>query len=272
MASPAQSQLYVGTVRHRRFTPVQHALNYPLFMPAIDLDELETLQQSVWGFGQRWWHWARWKRSDYLGSGDLKTAVQEKVRQLTGVDCQGKVIAVCHLRYLGLYFSPVNFYYLHDAEGNWRYMLAEVSNTPWNERHYYAVSANQDDQTYGWTQQKAFHVSPFNPIDQQYQWRLKPLGDHLSVHLECHKGEKHFDATMAMKALPFNSKNLVKQLIKMPSQTVKVVFGIYWHALKLWLKGAPFYSHPKYQSDSHPDKQTSATETKNKEHKENSAC
>lgn len=81
----------------------------------------------------------------------------------------------------------------------------------------------------------------FNPLDQQYQWRLKPLCDHLSVHLECHKGEKHFDATMAMKALPFNSRNLLMQLIKMPSQTVKVVFGIYWHALKLWLKGRPLF-------------------------------
>lgn len=252
MSQPCESRLFFGQVRHRRFTPIEHALNYTLFMPAIDLDEVSQLQASVWGFGNRWWHWARFKRSDYVGEGNLKHAVQQKVKELTGEECLGKVIAVCHLRYLGLYFSPVNFYYLYDQEGRWRYLLAEVSNTPWNERHYYAVSADEHHEDFGWQQNKAFHVSPFNPIDQSYVWRLKPLSDKLNIHLECHKQGKHFDATMAMNAQPFTSKNLLRHLIAMPIQTVKVVVGIYWHAFKLWKKGAPFYSHPKYRS---PEKQ-----------------
>ncbi len=93
------------------------------------------------GLGEKWWHWARFRRQDYLGQGDLKAAVQDKVHELTGERIEGKVLAVVHLRYLGLYFSPVNFYYLYDHQGEWRYLLAEVSNTPWNERHYYALPA-----------------------------------------------------------------------------------------------------------------------------------
>lgn len=240
------SHLLVGDVRHRRFTPIEHALSYPLFMPCLDLDELDDLETRVTGFGRRWWHWARFKREDYLGQGDLKHAVQNKVYELTGVRISGRVEAVIHLRYLGIYFSPVNFYYLYDEQGNWRYLLAEVSNTPWNERHYYALNA-EDEAT--WRHEKQFHVSPFNPIAQQYQWKLKPLAKQLSIHLECHRESKEFDATLKMRKYPFNSKVLVKHLISTPVMAVKVTIGIYWHALKLWVKGAPFYSHPKYQRD-----------------------
>ncbi|MFC5077235.1 hypothetical protein VTH8203_00704 [Vibrio thalassae] len=237
------SQLMVGHVAHRRYTPTTHHLNYAMFMPAIDLDELESLQERVWGFGDRWWHWARFRRQDYLGEGSLKLAVQSKVQELTGEHLTGRVVAVCHLRYLGLYFSPVNFYYLYDGEGRWQYLLAEVSNTPWNERHYYAIRADQGVNHQNWCHDKAFHVSPFNPIDQQYHWRLKPLGKRLFVHLACHKSGKVFDATLSMKGCAFNSANLVKQLIKTPIMTVKVVVGIYWHALKLLVKGTPIYDH-----------------------------
>ncbi|MGF1776505.1 DUF1365 domain-containing protein [Vibrio nomapromontoriensis] len=249
MSAPvANSRLMVGSVDHRRFTPKKHYLRYPLFMPAIDLDELEQLKQSVWGFGDKWWHWARFQRTDYLGQGDLKLALQNKVHELTGDKLTGKVIAVCHLRYLGIYFSPVNFYYLYDKRGQWQYLLAEVSNTPWNERHYYAVNAQSGNQDENWQHDKAFHVSPFNPIDQQYKWKLKPLGERLFVHLACHRDHKEFDATVSMKSQPFCSKQLLSLLIKTPVMAVKVVAGIYWHAFKLWCKGMPIYDHPEKKS------------------------
>lgn len=263
MSAQWNSRLFVGQVRHRRFTPVTHHLDYQLFMPAIDLDEIETLEKNVWGFGQRWWHWARWRREDYLGEGSLKQAVQDKVKALSGVELSGKVVAVCHLRYLGLYFSPVNFYYLYDAQGKWQYLLAEVSNTPWNERHYYAIAADKGANGENWCHQKAFHVSPFNPLEQQYHWRIKPLTDKLSVHLECHRDSKHFDATLAMQARPMTSLSLLRQLLMMPVQTVKVMLGIYWHALKLWLKGAPVYPHPA---------QTGKEQAKATKRKENKKC
>ena len=252
----AESWIMDGSVRHRRFIPVEHQLNVPLFMPCIDLDQIDTLEKQVWGFGRRWWHWARFRREDYVGEGDLKQAVLDKVTDLTGDTIQGRVKAVIHLRYLGLYFSPVNFYYVYDHEENWRYLLAEVSNTPWNERHYYVVPAEKAD---NFIHGKAFHVSPFNPIDQQYQWRVKPLSLGVKVHLSCQRGEKQFDATLSMKPHAFTSKNLIKKLVRTPLMALKVVTGIYWHALKLWVKGAPVYSHPGSNDGS------SAEQKKNKE-------
>ncbi|WP_070963030.1 DUF1365 domain-containing protein [Vibrio sonorensis] len=235
------SAILSGNVRHRRFAPTTHSLNYHLFMPSIDLDELETLEKQVVGFGQKWWNWARFRRQDYLGEGCLKQAIQDKVFELTGKRFDGRVEAVVHLRYLGFYFSPVNFYYLFDQEGEWQYLLAEVSNTPWNQRHYYAIPKTRDGK---WQHEKAFHVSPFNPIEQNYHWRLKRHQSSVLIHLECHRSEKEFDATMTMKKEPLSSKNLIGHLIKTPVMAVKVIIGIYWHALKLWLKKTPFYAHP----------------------------
>ncbi len=239
------SRLFIGNVRHRRFAPMTHELNYSLFMPCIDLDEWGILKEKVWGVGDKWWHWARFRREDYLGQGPLKNAVQDKVFELTGDLVEGKVLAVIHLRYVGVYFSPVNFYYLYDLKGEWRYLLAEVSNTPWNERHYYAISAQAGADGKNWRHDKAFHVSPFNPMDQQYLWKLKPLTESLMVHLECHRERKVFDGTLMMKAESFSSKNLLWLLVKTPVMAVKVVSGIYWHAFKLWIKRVPIYEHPK---------------------------
>ncbi|WP_194435318.1 DUF1365 domain-containing protein [Vibrio fluminensis] len=242
------SSLLVGSVRHRRFSPVKHSLNYPLFMPCLDLDELDTVFKQVWGLGDKWWHWARFRREDYLGVGDFKTAVLKKVFELTGEQFHnGRVEAVVHLRYLGIYFSPVNFYYVYDDQNQWRYLLAEVSNTPWNERHYYAIPASEDGR---FEHQKAFHVSPFNPVEQRYMWLVKPLTKRLHVHLECHRDSKEFDATLSMQKQTLGGFSLAKKLIATPAMAVKVTIGIYWHALKLWVKGAPFYSHPKYQQSS----------------------
>ncbi|EGU32247.1 hypothetical protein VII00023_15166 [Vibrio ichthyoenteri ATCC 700023] len=239
------SSLLVGMVRHKRSVPVVHELNYPLFMPCLDLDELDQVFTQVWGMGAGWWHWARFRRQDYLGQGSLKQAVLDKVEQLTGERLKGKVEAVIHLRYLGIYFSPVNFYYVYDCHGEWRYLLAEVSNTPWNERHYYAIPATESGQ---FEHEKSFHVSPFNPIEQLYQWRIKPLNKTLNIHLECHRKEKEFEATMAMKKTSLDSSSLIRHLIATPIMAVKVVIGIYWHAFKLWCKGAPLYTHPNADS------------------------
>ncbi|MCG7586141.1 DUF1365 domain-containing protein [Photobacterium sp. OFAV2-7] len=247
------SGLYVGTVRHRRFTPVKHSFSYPMFMPLIDIDELEELQRTVKGFGSSVLNFARFRPLDFMNDPSsqkqvsdiapqsLKQAVITKVESLTGERVQGRVMMLCQLRYAGLYFSPLNMYYLYDEQDNWRWVLAEVSNTPWNERHYYAVPAGS---TYH--NQKAFHVSPFNPMDQAYHWRLKAPEKQLVVHLDIRSiesGKNIMDATMAMKRRPFTTKVLWQLIFSTPVQAIKIVVGIYWQALRLWLKGAPFYSH-----------------------------
>jgi DUF1365 family protein len=117
-------------------------------------------------------------------------------------------------------------------------LLAEVSNTPWNDRHCYLVDlAKQEDC------EKVFHVSPFNPMDMQYKWEISQPAQSLKLTLSCHKEVKHFAASLNLSKVELNSKSLFNVLLTIPSMTIKTVIGIYWQALKLFIKGVPFYSH-----------------------------
>lgn len=246
-----ESALYRGKVRHRRFQPRRHAFQMPLFMLWLKVDEIDRILSHFWQLGSSRLSWGRFRRADYIGDEgtDIASAVRQKISDLSGKSLDslgGEVFMLCQLRYLGVYFSPLNLYYLRQ-EGEYRYLLAEVSNTPWNERHYYLLDA-QNPQPHA----KMFHVSPFNPMEQSYHWRLTaPDRRHrgCAVHIESRaldSGEARiFDATLALRRLPLNQSELSRVLLRTPAQTVAVLAGIYWQAIKLWRKRLPLYPHPR---------------------------
>jgi DUF1365 family protein len=229
-------------VRHRRFKPIEHHFDYGIFMALIDLDEIDQLPHT--GIRLERFSAATFRRSDYLGGGDIKDTAQRRILALTGDRVEGRVMLLTQLRYFGCYFNPVNFYYLYDNNNVLQWMLAEVRNTPWNERHTYAVVPDGSQ-----TIDKAFHVSPFNPMDMVYHWQLTPPGKRLRVHIETHRQEREFDATLSLVYAPLTRQNLRKQLWRFPLMTVKTALTIYWQAVKLWLKRAPIYSHPPVDKD-----------------------
>ena len=77
--SAIRSRVYRGTLRHRRFTPRQHAFSYQIWMVYLDLDELPTLFDNVPGFSARHRALARFRREDYLAPTDLP--LKDAVRQ-----------------------------------------------------------------------------------------------------------------------------------------------------------------------------------------------
>jgi DUF1365 family protein len=94
---------------------------------------------------------------------------------------------------------------------------------------------------------KDFHVSPFLPMDLDYEWRIAAPGPELHVHMANERaGERVFDATLSLQRREISSTALAGALLGHPLMTVKVVAAIYWQALRLWLKGATFYTHPKH--------------------------
>lgn len=248
--SALESAIYSGFVRHRRFTPTHHQFHNKLFMLLIKADELPRLLQQFWQLGTGRWSWARFKREDYVGAPDttLDQAVKSKILELLGKPEQtleGDVFLLGHLRYFGFYFSPLNLYYLRQA-GHFKYMLAEVSNTPWHEKHYYLIDFDNVQ-----PHAKAFHVSPFNPMEQKYKWRLKSpeIANkrclvQLALHAEAEPQQRVMDATLSLARTPLNQKELTRVLMKTPMQTLSIVAGIYWQALRLLIKKTPFYPHP----------------------------
>jgi len=237
-----KSALYAGTISHTRYIPKVHGFSYPFFMYYLDLEEMEKGVHFGKWFSSMRSALSRFKREDYLGNADtpLAEAVKQKMLQLTGKKVEGKVFGLMNMRTLGLYFSPVNFYYGFDQQEKPSHFLAEVSNTPWNERHCYAHILHGSNNRP--TNPKEFKVSPFNPErNQQYIWQIGIPEKEISIMLGVHDDRGHvFEAKLHLKENPFTLKTVKRYLRTTPAMTISIISKIYWQALKLYLKGIPF--------------------------------
>jgi uncharacterized protein len=250
-----RSCLYEGTVRHRRRGPVPSEFRHRLFMVYLDLDELPALFDGHLTWSARRPAPAWFRRADYLGDPHvpLKDAVQTLVEARTGSRPEGPVRVLTHLRYLGHCFNPVSFYYCFDTSGEHvRAVVAEVTNTPWGERHAYVMSvAEAPDRGSATVMRerlaKQLHVSPLMAMDLSYDWRLTVPAERLLVHIEAHarQGASVFDATLSLERREIDAASLRRALLRHPLMTLRVQASIYVHALRLRLRGARYFPHPK---------------------------
>ena len=258
--SKMHSALYTGLLRHRRFAPRGHEFSYRLFMVYVDLAELTEVFRGRWLWSVKRPAVAWLRRSDYLGDPAvaLDTAVRDRVAAETGTRPDGPIRMLTHLRYFGIGFNPVTFYYCFDREDRRvQHIVAEITNTPWNERHAYVLPDVGPAQVLRYRLGKEFHVSPFMPMDLTYDWRFSQPGARLSVHMEdLQDDRKIFDATLALERREISGTALATALIAFPFMTARVVVGIYWQALRLWLKRTPFHSHPGDTHDHASDLRT----------------
>jgi DUF1365 family protein len=254
MNAPLVSAVYEGTVRHRRHAPHAHAFRYRMAQLYLDLDEIDGLFDRRWLWSNNRRNLAEFRRSDYLGdpATPLAEAVRERAAAVLGRRPQGPIRLLTHLRYGGLVFNPVSFYYCYAADGiALDCIVAEITNTPWNERHAYVLpvdAAEIHGRALHWSFAKRFHVSPFVGMQRDYGWRFTAPGDDLHVHMEVMRdSEREFDATLHLRHRPLNAASLRRVLWRYPLMTAQVVGAIHWQALRLWLKRNPVYDHPAKQ-------------------------
>lgn len=257
-----RSAIYEGRVRHRRYSPVEHAFQHRVFMMYLDLDELPTLfrRHPLWSCEGR--APARFRRRDHLknhapADRDLREAVMDLVAEQTGTRPAGPVRLLTHLEYFRYRFNPVSFYFCFDAaDQRVETIIAEINNTPWGEQHCYVLPTRADARGGGVKRfqfDKTFHVSPFMGMDTRYTWLFTEPSAQLSIHMEnARNGEKYFDASMTLRRREISGAALNLVLLKYPLMTLRVIAAIHWQALRLWLKRCPYHPHPSTLAEGGP--------------------
>jgi len=244
------SAIYEGTIRHRRFAVRSHEFSHRLAFVYLDLDELDGLLGGRLAASRP--GLVCFRRADYLGdpSTPLAEAVRVEVERATGELPAGPIRLLTQLRTFGHCFNPVSFYYCFTPSEQLEAVVAEVTSTPWGERHAYvlrrtAVAPILAGTTLSGSFQKELHVSPFMGMEQCYLWRIATPGATLAVHIESQERERRaFDATLALRRAPLSSRGLARLTMRYPAATLRVLALIYGHALALKLKGVPLHPRP----------------------------
>ena len=234
----AVSAIYDGTVRHRRFSVRKREFSYPLGLLYLDLDELPTL------LGGRLCKRApglmRFRRKDFHRPeiADLGAAIRDTVKQEAGITVEGPIRLLAQLRSFGVSFNPVSFYYCFDAGGRELVaVVAEVTNTPWLERHAYEFD-------------KRLHVSPFMGMDHRYRASLTAPAQTASVHMENWSDSPTdpqllFDATLNLRRRELTAHSLRELARRYPlGGVVRVIGLIYRQGLAIRLHGIRTFPHP----------------------------
>lgn len=245
-----RSSIYRGSIYHKRFSHGEHTFRYQLDYAFIDLDEIDEVfgLSSLWSANKP--NLVSFQRQDYLPGEceNLRDEVIHRIKSLGGGVFSGKVFLLSTLRSLGYCMNPISLFYCYEEDeqgaeqGNkLRYVLAEVHNTPWDERHLYLLEGPD----FKVPMAKTFHVSPFMPMDTTYHWQISDPDTNLSVAINVSRETQPlFTASIALTRHVLTKGNVTQMIGIQIRQAFRTITAIYIQAARLWLKKVPLYGHP----------------------------
>ena len=261
---PGVASTATGWVGHRRTQPSEHSFRQSLAMVWIDPD----VPEELFGVHPLWSHRrpapGRFRASDYGdGSGrGLGEQARDRLAQSLGHRPRGPIRMLTQPRLWGWLFNPVTVYVAwDDPSGDPVGAVAEVTNTPWKERHHYAVGLDSGVDGSRARFDKRLHVSPFLDENQHYELAVAACSDRVTVDLDviAPSGSVLIATHLDLELRPADRANLTRVLFRHPASTHRVSLGIHANAARLWAKRVPFVPHPRHRSPAPPDTELSGT-------------
>ena len=248
-----KNSLFRGWVRHSRINPLRHSFSYRVFAVFLDIEEIATVQKNTHLFSYNRFNLFSFYDKDHgpRDGAPLAPWVKQQLNQHE-VDIQGgKIFLFSMPRLLGYVFNPLSIFFCYMPDGTLGAIIYEVKNTH-GEQHCYVVSApkiKSHETVLSHSEKKVFFVSPFISMDASYRFRTSMSNNRLSVLIKVlSTSGDSMVATLQAYQSNLNDLSLISVFIKDPIMTVKVIAGIHYEALWLWIKRAPFYKYAAISS------------------------
>lgn len=235
---------------HARLKPFGHRFNYRVFNCLFDLNKLEQAAKKTRLFSVERFNLVSFYERDHLPDGEtqnLRNYASDLVEK-SGLNSPHRILLLAYPRILGFVFNPISVYFCYDEKEALTAVIYEVRNT-FGERHTYVCKVEDGQLSDAGLRQertKIFYVSPFIDMGMRYHFRVTPPGKQVKIRIfETDGADPLLSATFIGDAKPFTTRALAGQVARLPLMTLKVVLGIHWEALKLWIKGAKYRARGK---------------------------
>lgn len=244
----APALLYEGKVMHARLKPFGHRFEYSVYSLLVDVDRLAEVDRMSMFLSVNRANVASFHESDHAERpGETLRGWADRLLAEAGLPPAERVLLLAYPRILGYVFNPLSVWFCYGPGEQLVAVIYAVRNT-FGQRHSYVVPVVDGEiEPAGLRQSRAkrFHVSPFVGMEARYHFRILPPGRTVRLRiLETERGEPLLSATFRGTARPLGTASMAACLLKFPLLTWKIIGGIHWEALKLWLKGARFRRSP----------------------------
>jgi len=240
-----RSHLLRGVVRHRRTQPMPYELEHDVFYLALDLDELDMVDERLRLFSRGRRNVLSLRDRDHWvpAATDLRAAVHGHL-QNEGFDTEGwRITFIATPRVLGYQFNPASFYLCRDAKGLMQVVIVEVHNTH-DERRLYTLRPKRRGKAWVDGMDKDFYVSPFIEMDAAYTVRVQDDPDRVRIAItETEHGKPLLTATLVAERFHLTDRSLLRTLLRVPLATQKTIVAIHLHAWRMWRRGFTFRKH-----------------------------
>ena len=234
------SCIYNGIVKHQRFKPIEHSLNYKTFSMLLDLDEIENLAKSISIFSLNKFNIFSFYNRDHgeRDGSSLKDWVKKNLKKFNISNNITTIKLLCYPRVFGYVFNPLSIFYCYE-KNDLKAIFYEVKNT-FNEQHTYIFKIKNNEKIEQKCKKK-FYVSPFMDMETYYNFKLINPKEKLSIFIrQTDEEETVLTATQTGDKKEFSFNQLLINFFKYPLMTIKIISSIHYEAFFLWKKGAVF--------------------------------